>query len=164
MIEQTLVLLKPDAVVRGLMGRITQRFEDVGLKLVASKMVWIDEEFAGKHYFDVVERHGDKIFKALAEYLTEGPVLAMVWEGVSSVSLVRKLVGSTYPNEAAPGTIRGDFAHISKDYANSENKKVGNLIHASSKLEEAEYEINLWFTKEEIHSYRTVYESETQNK
>lgn len=164
MIEKTLVLLKPDAVVRGVMGRIIQRFEDVGLKMVASKLVWVNEEFAGKHYFDVAERYGERIFKALTSYLTEGPVLAMVWEGVSAVKVVRKLVGSTYPDEAAPGTIRGDFSHISKDFANSNDNKVGNLVHASAKPEEAEYEVNLWFTKDEIHSYKVVHESETQNR
>lgn len=162
MVEQTLVLLKPDAVARGLIGRVVQRFEDVGLKIVASKLVVVDKEFAAKHYFDVEERHGSKVFKSLTDYLTEGPVMAFVIEGVSSISLVRKLVGSTYPSEALPGTIRGDFAHISKEYANLHSKRVSNLVHASSNKKDAEYEINLWFSNDEIHSYSTVHEVHTQ--
>lgn len=162
MVEQTLVLLKPDALARGLVGRIIQRFEDVGLKIVASKMVVIDEEFASKHYFDVRERHGDMVFKSLSAYLTASPVMALVLEGVVAISVVRKLVGSTFPNEANPGTIRGDFAHISKDYANKNEKRVSNLVHASSSKEDAKYEIDLWFGKDEIHSYSAVHEVHTQ--
>lgn len=161
-LEKTLVLLKPDAVQRGLMGRIIQRFEDVGLKLVAAKLVWVDEKFAAKHYFDVLERYGQRIFKSLSDYLTEGPVLAMVWEGVGAISMVRKLVGTTYPFDSPPGTIRGDFSHISKDYANNNDRKVGNLIHASAKPEEAEHEINLWFSEQELHSYSVAHESHTR--
>ncbi len=162
MIQQTLVLLKPDAVMRGVMGRILQRFEDVGLKVVGSKMTWINEEFAEKHYFDVKERHGARILKELTAYLTEGPIQAFVLEGVESVAVVRKLVGSTYPNESLPGTIRGDFSHISKSYANKNKKKVGNLVHASANIKEAKQEIELWFTKEELHSYSVVHEAHTQ--
>jgi nucleoside-diphosphate kinase len=158
MIERTLVLVKPDGVQRGLIGEIITRFEKVGLKIVAMKMQWIDKEFAEKHYFDVAERHGPRVLENLTVYLTAGPVIAMVLEGISAVDVVRKLVGSTYPNEALPGTIRGDYAHISKDYANKENKRVSNLIHASGKKEEAEYEIKLWFKPEETHTYKTVHE------
>ena len=162
MIEKTLVLLKSDAVMRGLMGRIIQRFEDVGLKIVATKMVWVDKDFAGKHYFDVAERHSERVFHSLVDYLTEGPVMVICLEGVEAISLVRKMVGSTYPNESLPGTIRGDFSHISKNYANEQNKKVGNLIHASANPKDAEYELNLWFTKDDMHSYKTVHEAHTQ--
>ncbi len=162
MIEKTLVLLKSDAVMRGFMGRIIQRFEDVGLKIVAAKMVWVNKDFAAKHYFDVKERHGQKVFDSLIDYLTEGPVMALCLEGVQAIKVVRKLVGNTYPAEALPGTIRGDFSHISKVYANKHNKKVGNLIHASANEKDAEYEINLWFTKDEMHSYKTVHEIHTQ--
>jgi len=161
MIEKTLVLIKPDGVQRALVGRIIQRFEDVGLKIVATKMVWVDKEFASKHYFDVGERHGERVLNSLTDYLTEGPVIAMVLQGVSSIALVRKLVGSTYPSEALPGTIRGDLSHISKDYANRNEKRVGNLIHASSSAKDAEYEISLWFGKDEIHEYTVAFESHT---
>ena len=158
MIERTLVLVKPDGVQRGLIGEIITRFEKVGLKIVAMKMHWINKEFAAKHYFDVGQRHGKQVLENLVAYITEGPVIAMVLEGISAVDVVRKLVGSTYPNESLPGTIRGDYAHISKDYANKANKRVSNLIHASGKKEEADYEINLWFKPEEIHTYKTVHE------
>jgi len=158
MIQKTLVLLKPDAVQRCFVGKIIERFENVGLKIVGMKMIWIDKDHGKKHYFDVEERHGKKVLNSLVDYLTEGPVIAMVLEGVSAVDNVRKIVGSTYPNEAMPGTIRGDFSHISKNYANANDKKVSNLIHASAKPEEAEYEIKLWFKPEEIHTYKTVHE------
>lgn len=158
MIEKTLVLIKPDGVQRSLAGKIITRFEDAGLKIVGMKMEWVDEKFAEKHYFDIKERYGKRIFDNLSQYLREGPVIAMVLEGVSAVSTVRKITGSTYPNEAQPGTIRGDFAHISKDYANKHKKKVGNLIHASANTKEAKYEVNLWFKKQEMHTYKTVHD------
>ncbi len=152
-LEKTLVLLKPDALQRGICGEIIHRFERVGLDIVAMKMIWIDKDFAAKHYFDVKKRHGEKVLNNLTAYLIDGPVIAMVLEGVESIAIVRKMVGATYPFDAIPGTIRGDFSHISKDYANKYEKTVSNLIHASSKKEDAEYEINLWFDKSEIHSF-----------
>lgn len=155
-LQKTLVLLKPDAIQRGVCGEIIHRFERAGLDLVGMKMVWADKGFAEKHYFDVKERHGEKVLNTLTDYLTEGPIIAMVLEGVDSIAIVRKLVGSTFPYDSAPGTIRGDFAHISKDYANKYDKNVCNLIHASSKQEDAEYEINHWFKKEELHNYLKV--------
>lgn len=158
MIQRTLILLKPDAVQRCFIGKIIERFENVGLKIIAMKMVWIDKEHGEKHYFDVAERHGEKVLNNLVRYLTQGPVIAIVIEGVNAVDNVRKMVGSTYPDQAMPGTIRGDFSHISKDYANANNKTISNLIHASAKPEEAEYEIKLWFKPEEIHTYKTVHE------
>ncbi len=154
MIEQTLILIKPDGVQRALIGNIISRFEDAGLKIIGMKMQWVDEEFAEKHYKDIKERYDEKIFNNLSEYIREGPVLAIVLEGVSAISIVRKMVGSTYPSEAQPGTIRGDYSHISKEHANKHNKKVGNLIHASSDEKDAKHEINLWFTKEELHTYK----------
>ncbi|MDD5193769.1 MAG: nucleoside-diphosphate kinase, partial [Candidatus Nanoarchaeia archaeon] len=92
--------------------------------------------------------------KSLVNYLTEGPVIAICFEGVDAIAVIRKLAGSTYPNEALPGTIRGDFSHISKAYANANNKKVGNLIHASSNEEDAKKELKLWFSINEMHSYK----------
>jgi len=158
MIERTLVLVKPDGVQRHIVGEIISRFERAGLKISGMKMVWCDEAFAGKHYFDVKERHGERVFKSNTDYLKEGPIIAMCLEGIGAIKIVRKLVGSTYPEEALPGTIRGDYAHISKDYANANNKRVANLIHASSKKEDAEYEIKLWFKAEELHSYKLAHE------
>ncbi|MBR9676592.1 nucleoside-diphosphate kinase [Candidatus Woesearchaeota archaeon] len=158
MIERTLVIIKPDGIQRSLMGKIITRLEDAGLKIIGMKMRWVDEKFAEKHYFDVKERYGDRILKSLTGYLAKGPVLAMVVEGVQAVSIIRKIVGATYPHEAAPGTIRGDFSHISKDHANKHEIPVSNLIHASAKPEEAKYEIELWFTKEEMHTYKTVHD------
>jgi nucleoside-diphosphate kinase len=159
MIERTLVLVKPDGVVRGLMGKIVTRFEDAGLKIIGMKMVWADKEFAKKHYReDIAKKHGERVREGLIGYIIEGPVLAMVLEGVDAIAVTRKIVGSTYPNEAPPGTIRGDFAHISKIYANTNEISVRNLIHASGNKEDAEIEIPLWFTKKEMHTYKTSHE------
>jgi nucleoside-diphosphate kinase len=160
MIERTLVLLKPDAVSRSLIGRIISRFEDVGLKIIAMKMAWADENLAAKHYFDVKQRYDERIFNNLSQYLREGPVVAMVLEGIDAIKLVRKMVGATYPDESAPGTIRGDFSHMSKAHANEHNRRVGNLVHASAKPEEAKYEIGLWFTDKEMHAYKTVHQDQ----
>jgi len=160
-LQRTLVLLKPDAVQRGVCGEIIHRFERVGLNIVGLKMAWADKAFAEKHYFDVKERHGQKILDNLTEYLIMGPVIAIVLEGVDSVAIVRKMAGTTFPFDSAPGTIRGDFAHISKDYANKHERNVANLIHASAKPEEAEYEINHWFEKKELHSYERLDDKHT---
>ena len=117
-------------------------------------MIWADKNFAKEHYFDVEERHGKKVFDNLVGYLTTGPVIAICFEGIDAISLVRKLAGTTYPNESPPGTIRGDFCHISKDYANKNNRIVGNLIHASSSKKDAEKELKLWFSIDDMHSYK----------
>jgi len=158
MIEQTLVLIKPDGVQRGLSGEIIHRFERVGLKIVAMKMFWVNKEFAKKHY----KAHVDKPFyKGLEAMITEGPVIAMVLEGVHGVELVRKMVGGTEPKSAAPGTIRGDYAHVSYEYADKKGIAIKNLIHASGNKEEAKIEVELWFDKKELHSYKTVHEVHT---
>jgi nucleoside-diphosphate kinase len=149
-VERTLVLLKPDAVARGLTGRIIARFEDALLKVVAAKMVWMDAELTRRHYFDLEERFGAGVYDAMAEFMQTGPVLALVLEGVDALACVRKLVGSTYPDQAAPGTIRGDFAHMSRAYANKHGIAVANLVHASGSSGDAEHEIGVWFAKEEI--------------
>jgi nucleoside-diphosphate kinase len=155
-VERTLVLLKPDAVARGLSGRILARFEDNLLKVVATKMVWMDADLTRRHYFDLEERFGPDVYNSMAEFMQSGPVIAIVLEGVEAVACVRKMVGSTYPDQAPPGTIRGDFAHMSRAYANSHGMAVANLVHASGVLAEAEKEIDVWFTKEEVHDYATV--------
>lgn len=157
--ERTLVIIKPDGLVRNLSGKIIQRFEDAGLKIIGMKMVWIDEAFAKKHYTEEIEqKHGARVRESLISYIKEGPVIAMVLEGIDAIAVVRKIVGSTYPNEAQPGTIRGDFAHVSKLYANTNEIKVKNLIHASANTEDAKSEISLWFAPKELHSYKAVYE------
>jgi len=159
MIQRTLVLLKPDAVQRGLIGRILERFENAGLKIVAAKMVWVDVKLADKHYDDLGKRRGEQVKKRMVEFLTKtGPVLALVLEGVEAVEVVRKIVGGTEPKTALPGTIRGDFAHLSLAYGDSKNKAVPNLIHASGSPEEAKREIELWFKPSEIHSYKLSHE------
>ena len=155
MIEKTLVIIKPDGVERGLIGEVLKRFENTGLKITGMKMVWIDRKFAEKHY----SAHKAKpFFKELVEFITEGPVVAFVVEGVHAVENTRRLVGATSPHEAAPGTIRGDFAHLSMAYASKKGLGGKNVIHASGSKKEADEEIKLWFTKDELHSYTTVHE------
>jgi nucleoside-diphosphate kinase len=157
-LERTLVLLKPDAVARGVIGRLLTRFEDALLKVVACKMVWMDAELARRHYFDLEERFGPAVYNAMAEFMESGPVLALVLEGVEAIACTRKLVGSTYPDQAPPGTIRGDFAHMSRAFANERGIAVANLVHASGSLDDAEHEIDVWFSKDEIHEYPSVAE------
>ena len=153
MIERSLVIIKPDGVERALVGDILKRFENAGLKIVGIKMMWIDRKFAEQHY----RAHKSKpFFKELVEFITEGPVVAFVLEGVHAVENVRRLVGATSPHEAAPGTIRGDFAHLSMAYASKKGLGGKNVVHASGSKNEADEEIRLWFTKEEIHTYTTV--------
>ncbi|MFI5913514.1 nucleoside-diphosphate kinase [Dactylosporangium sp. NPDC051541] len=155
-LERTLVLLKPDAVARGLAGRIIQRFEDAGLKIVGTKMVQMDADLAKKHYFDLEERFGPSVFNVTATFMQSGPVIALCLEGVEAVPTVRRLVGVTFPNQANPGTIRGDFAHTSKAYTESNHTVAANLIHASGNSEEAKYEVELWFPESELFTYQTV--------
>lgn len=161
LLERTLVILKPDAIVRGLAGRVLQRFEDAQLKIVGMKMRKLDAEFTRRHYFDLEERLGATVYNTTAEFMQRGPVIAFVLEGPDAVATVRKIVGSTYPNEAPPGTIRGDFAHQSKAAATAGGKAVANLVHASGNRDEAKYEVALWFDDTDLHDYRTAYESLT---
>jgi nucleoside-diphosphate kinase len=160
-VERTLVVLKPDAVARGLAGRLVQRFEDAGLKIVGVKMRLLDAEFARRHYFDLEERFGKSVYDATATFMQQGPVIALALEGVEAVATVRRIVGKTYPNESAPGTIRGDFAHTTKAYSEAQQKAVANLIHASGNVDEAKYEVELWFEPGELFDYRTLAERYT---
>ncbi len=155
MIEKTLVLIKPDGVKRGLMGDIIKRFEQRGLKVVGMKMIWIDKGFAKKHYSAHVKKG---FYKQLEDFITSGPVVAMVIEGIQAVEIVRKIVGGTEPKTAEIGTIRADFAHVSYAYADEKGMAIKNLIHASGTSEEAVVEIELWFKPEEIYDYKTVHE------
>lgn len=162
MIERTLVLLKPDAVQRCIMGELITRFEKAGLKAIGMKMVWANEEFAKGHYTeDITKRRGEFVRNKLIQFLQEGPVLAMCLEGVNAIEVVRKLVGGTEPKAAQPGTIRGDYAHHSYDWADSHEIAIKNLVHASSDKKDAESEIKLWFKPEELHSYKTVHDFHT---
>ena len=153
--ERTFVIIKPDGVQRQIVGKIIERFENVGLKIIGMKMKWIDNEFSKRHY----SAHIDKPFyKGLELFMTEGPVIAFVLQGVHAVELVRKMVGSTEPHKAGPGTIRGDFSHHSYTYADTKGMAIKNVIHASGNKEEAEQEIKLWFSDLELHDYATVHE------
>lgn len=162
--KRTLVLIKPDGVFRNLVGKIIMRFEDAGLKIIGMKMVWADEQFARQHYRadlderykEVEKKYGKNVRNELVNYIKEGPVIAFVLEGVDAIKVTRKITGTTYPNESPSGTIRGDFAHISKDFANKNNVMVKNLIHASEDSDGAEIEIALWFSPKELHSYKTI--------
>lgn len=158
MIERTLVLVKPDGVARGLIGEIITRFEKVGMKIVAMKMVKISKEFSKKHYSAHIEK---PFYKSLEKFITSGPVVAMIIEGVDAVENVRKMTGSTEPKSSLPGTIRGDYAHVSYGHADSKGISIANLIHASGDKKDAEKEIKLWFKDEELTDYKTVNEEYT---
>lgn len=163
MIERTLVLLKPDAVQRCLMGDIISRFERAGLKIVGMKMIWANDEHARKHYTeDISKRRGEHVREKLVKFLQEGPVVAVCLEGSSAIEVTRKMIGDTEPKKALPGTIRGDLAHHSYHCADVRNVSVRNLVHASSDKNEAEREIQLWFKPEELHTYKTVHDFFTQ--
>jgi len=157
-VERTLVLLKPDAVARSLAGRIVARFEDAALKVVGVKMRHLDAEFTRRHYFDLEERLGAEVYNTTAAFMQSGPVIALVLEGVDSVAKVRKIIGTTYPDQAAPGTVRGDFAHQTRASSEVSGKAVMNLVHASGNSEEAKYEVELWFDPSELFEYETVAE------
>jgi nucleoside-diphosphate kinase len=164
-IQKTLVLFKPDTVQRGLVGEILTRFERVGLKIVATKMIAPSKEHYHKHYEEIgqmITRRGEHAFDVTLEMMIQGPVIAMVFEGVEAVALVRKLVGGTEPKTADPGTIRGDFSHMSFGYADTKNKGIPNLIHASGDPEEAEKEIGHWFSDTELYEYETASEKFTR--
>ncbi|MCL2735017.1 MAG: nucleoside-diphosphate kinase [Propionibacteriaceae bacterium] len=161
MTERTLVLLKPDAIQRGLVGRIIARLEDAGLKIVAMRMTTMDEDLTRRHYADLEERIGAPAFAAVARYVQSGPVLAMAVEGHDAVPVVRKLIGATVPAQAAPGTIRADFCHHGPLTIDGEIRPIRNLIHASGSPEEAAYELALWFTEDQVIEYATANEQFT---
>ncbi|MFC1686453.1 nucleoside-diphosphate kinase [Patescibacteria group bacterium] len=151
MTEKTLVFIKPDGMRRTLAGEIIKRFERAGLTMVACKLTLLDEKTAKEHY----KEHAEKdFFPHIINFITSAPIIIMVFEGVEAVENVRKLVGDTYPNEAKPGTIRGDFAHIDKDRGDKKDIGVSNLIHASSDKGAAKEETERFFDKSEIHSWK----------
>jgi len=164
-VERTLILFKPDSVQRALVGEILTRFERVGLRIVGTKMQAPAREHYEAHYEDIGKlktRAGEQIFGITLDMMNKGPVIAMVLEGVEAVSLVRKLVGGTEPKSAAPGTIRGDFSHMSYGYADGEGKGIPNLIHASGDPEEAVQEIKHWFSDDELYDYEATHEKFTR--
>ena len=165
LVQRTLILFKPDAVQRGIVGEILTRFERVGLKIIGTKMIFPSKEHYHKHYEGIgkmVTRRGEKAFDMALGFMTQGPVIAMVFEGVEAVELVRKLVGGTEPKTALPGTIRGDYSHMSFGYADEHNVGIPNLIHASGSIEEAEQEISHWFSDFEIYDYTSPREKFTR--
>ncbi len=139
-LQQTLVIIKPDGVQRGLAGKILARFEERGLKILALKLDQVDRDLAEKHY---AVHKGKFFYQGLVDYITSSPVVAMVLEGHEAIGVVRAMVGATRPWEAAAGTIRGDYAMMG----------LRNLIHASDSPETAASEIALWFKPGEVHSY-----------
>lgn len=157
-IQQTLVILKPDTMGRTIVGEIISRFERAWLHLVAMKMVQSSKEQLEGHY-EWIGKLGTRKWQAVLDWvinmMMESPVLAMVREGVEVVDFVRKIVGSTEPKSAAPGTIRGDYAHMSYGYLDTNpNANLYNLIHASADLDEAKLEIPHRFKPEEIMSHK----------
>ncbi len=178
--EQTLIVVKPDGVNRGLVGEIIARFEKARFKIIALKMVEVEKTLVQKHYNhddawmekvgertrEFYEKHGEdegeKIGKMTnkeigkmiedwsCDYMTDGRVVAVVLQGHNAIQTVRKMVGATYPSEALPGTVRGDYSNESPLSANINKRCAHNIIHASGNPEEAKFEIDLWFKNEEI--------------
>ncbi|HWR64345.1 MAG TPA: nucleoside-diphosphate kinase [Candidatus Thermoplasmatota archaeon] len=141
--ERTFAMIKPDAVQRGFVGDIMSRFEKKGIKIVALKLVAVDRKLAEKHYGI---HKGKPFFEPTVNYITSSPVVAMVLEGVNVIEMVRAMTGATDPQKAAMGTIRGDYGQF-----------IGrNIIHASDGKDTAQFEINLWFSPEEIASYQRI--------
>ena len=182
--ERTLLILKPDAVKRGLAGEIVSRIEARGLKIIALRMFWASKDQVDGHYPQDEEwqkRIGGKTIKSyteynfdikkelgtddplevgklvrnwLMDYLTSGPMVKMVIEGIHAINMVRKIVGPTMPADADMGTIRGDFSVDDATAANRDKRSVRNLVHASETQEEAEHEMSFWFAPEEIFEYK----------
>lgn len=189
MIQKTLVLIKPDAVSRGLSGEIILRIERCGLKIVGAQLKNVTKELGMKHYakdtewkenvgnralneckennLNVLEifgtndaiKIGEAVVERNAEFLNSGPVFALVFEGPNAVKKIRSIIGSTFPETALPGTIRGDFGLENSFTGTIRKRTTYNLIHASGSSDEAEYEINLWFKPEELLEYKQVHES-----
>jgi len=163
--QKTLIVFKPDAVMRGIVGEILTRFERVGLKIVAAKMLQPDYDHYFQHYEGIgtlKTRKGEEIFESQMKEMLQGPVIAMVLEGVEAVEQVRKMVGPTEPKSAQPGTIRGDYAHLSYGHVTAAKRSVANVMHASADASEAAKEIAHWFSDSEITDYQPVHAHFTQ--
>ncbi|MFB6241475.1 MAG: nucleoside-diphosphate kinase [Candidatus Nanosalina sp.] len=158
-VNRSFVALKPDAVKRGITGEIISQIEDAGFKIMGMKMVQATDQLLEQHY----EEHVDKPFyDDLAEYMKEGPIVGLVVEGVHAVDNLRKIVGDTDASEAHPATIRGKYAHMSMDHADDAGRYYKNIIHASATEEEAEKEIGIWFSEDELHEYENTFEEEVR--
>lgn len=165
--ERTLIVFKPDSVQRGIVGEILSRFEKAGLKMVGAKMLQPDADHYFHHYEKIgkmVSRRGQQAFDVTLRMMTEGPVIAFVLEGIEAVALVRKMVGATEPKSALPGTIRGDYSHMSFAHADAQGVGIPNVLHASGDSEEAKEEIAYWFSENELFDYETTHERFTQRK
>ncbi|MDE2188275.1 MAG: nucleoside-diphosphate kinase [Patescibacteria group bacterium] len=182
--EQTLVIIKPDGIARGLVGEVIRRYERAGLKLVAMKMMRATPDLIEKHYTldpewrrvtgeKTIMGYLDKGLKPpvedplqvtaillgrLVKYMTAGPLVPMVWQGAHAVQIVRKLTGGTEPLMAAVGTIRGDFVIDSYKMTDDDDRSIRNVVHASGSVKEAQDEIAHWFKSNEILDYVTVHE------
>jgi nucleoside-diphosphate kinase len=157
-VERTFVALKPDAVKRGITGEIITRFEDAGFKICGLKMVQATDQLLEQHY----EEHVDKPFyDGLAEYMKQGPIVALVLEGVHAAENIRKIVGDTSAKDAQPSTIRGQYGHMSMEHADEEGTHYKNIIHASEPGEQ-EKEISIWFSEDELHDYTVAHEEEVR--
>ena len=181
--ERTFVILKPDAVQRGLMGDIITRFEKVGLKMIALKMTMATEQQCWDHYnkdeawflkkgANIIKNredlgmpiekealeYGKDIIRALVKFMTAGPIVPMIFEGNQAMGIVKKIVGGTEPLTSEVGTIRGDYTLDSYELSSYDDRAVRNLIHCSDMVEEAEREIKIWFNESEILNYRLVAE------
>jgi nucleoside-diphosphate kinase len=180
--ERTLIIIKPDGIQRTLIGEIISRYERLGLKLVAMKMLVTTEDHVEAHYTldptwrtvtgeKTIKSYKDKgltppsedpleitskILLGLKKYMTSGPVVAMVWQGAHAVKIVRKVTGSTEPLSSDVGSIRGDFVLDSYQMSDTDSRAVRNLVHASGSPEEAEMEIKHWFKDTEITKYRLI--------
>lgn len=167
MMERTLIVLKPDAVQRGIVGEVLSRFERAGLKIIGMKMLSPTKEHFHAHYEGIsqlISRWGEDIYNITLSHMTEAPVIAIALEGVEAVTHVRKMVGTTDPKESAPGTIRGDYTHVTRSYTNSRGGTLPNIIHASGNQEEAKKELELWFGKDELYDYAIPYETTVLGK
>ncbi|HPR09874.1 MAG TPA: nucleoside-diphosphate kinase [Candidatus Saccharibacteria bacterium] len=165
--ERTLVVFKPDAVMRGIVGEVMTRFERAGFKIVGMKMIKPDYEQLFGHYEGIgtlKTRKGEEIFEAQLATMQMGPVIAMVLEGVEAVEFVRKMVGSTEPKSAQPGTIRGDYAHVNYGVPAVAGMGVPNIVHASATVDEAQREIDHWFANSELCDYEVTHAMFTQPK
>lgn len=165
--ERTLVIFKPDSVMRGIVGQVMARFERAGLKIIGVRMLQPDYDKLYNHYEEIgtlKTRKGDEIFQSQLKTMQLGPVIAMVLEGVEAVDFVRKMVGSTEPKAALPGTIRGDYAHVNYGQPAKAGMGVPNIVHASANHKEAEREIALWFDEDDLCRYDVVHNRFTQPK
>jgi len=165
--ERTLIVFKPDAVMRGIVGEILTRFERVGLKIVGAKMLQPDYDHYFEHYEGIgtlKSRKGGEVFETQLKEMLQGPVIAMVLEGIDAIELVRKMVGPTEPKSAPPGTIRGDYSHMSYGQSVAAKRGIPNVIHASADAKEAGQEIAHWFSDSELVDYDNSHAHFTQPK